>query len=92
MTTTVANIIPKPVDDVRDQEGTVILPQEVGEKGFLESISPSFQYRLRQRTCAGTDLRVPAESREQKCAPSEKEEELSHGKLCCYGKDLNFDA
>ncbi|GFV10247.1 hypothetical protein TNCV_3661991 [Trichonephila clavipes] len=32
--TAVVNIIPKPVDDVRDQNGIVLLPEEVGLEGF----------------------------------------------------------
>ncbi|GFS52596.1 hypothetical protein TNCV_4852251 [Trichonephila clavipes] len=34
----VANVVPALVDDVGDQERMVLLPEEVGEKGFLELI------------------------------------------------------
>ncbi|GFX84746.1 hypothetical protein TNCV_125141 [Trichonephila clavipes] len=34
----VANVVPASVDDVGDQERMVLLPEEIGDKGFLESI------------------------------------------------------
>ncbi|GFW91547.1 hypothetical protein TNCV_4499671 [Trichonephila clavipes] len=50
----VENIILKPVDDVRDQQEIVLLSEEVGDKGFLESISPTFRDRLLKGTCTRT--------------------------------------
>ncbi|GFU72461.1 hypothetical protein TNCV_481311 [Trichonephila clavipes] len=43
---TVTIIIMIPDDDVGDGERMVLLPEIVGEKGFLESISPMFRDRL----------------------------------------------
>ncbi|GFV93223.1 hypothetical protein TNCV_385871 [Trichonephila clavipes] len=49
------------VDDVGDQERMVLLPEEMGQKGFLESSPPTFRDRLFQKkACARTVFRVPA--------------------------------
>ncbi|GFX17776.1 hypothetical protein TNCV_475761 [Trichonephila clavipes] len=53
-----ANIIPIPVDDVRDQKRIVLLPEIVRDKGFLESIPHGFGDRLRQRTRMETGSRA----------------------------------
>ncbi|GFW38123.1 hypothetical protein TNCV_601991 [Trichonephila clavipes] len=42
----VVNVVPAPFDDVGDQERIVLLPEEVGKKGFLESSPPTFRDRL----------------------------------------------
>ncbi|GFV66349.1 hypothetical protein TNCV_2784051 [Trichonephila clavipes] len=39
----VLNVVPAPVDDVGDQKRIVLLPEEVGEEGFLESSPPTFR-------------------------------------------------
>ncbi|GFU49134.1 hypothetical protein TNCV_573711 [Trichonephila clavipes] len=39
----VANVGPTPFDYLGDQTRMVLLPEEVGEKGFLESRSPTFR-------------------------------------------------
>ncbi|GFU25946.1 hypothetical protein TNCV_5104451 [Trichonephila clavipes] len=38
-----ANVVPAPFDYVGDQKRMVLLPEEVGERGFLESRSPTFR-------------------------------------------------
>ncbi|GFW56875.1 hypothetical protein TNCV_161051 [Trichonephila clavipes] len=40
---TVTNVAPAPFDVVGDQKRMMMLPEEVGEKGFLESRSPTFR-------------------------------------------------
>ncbi|GFS61230.1 hypothetical protein TNCV_3104811 [Trichonephila clavipes] len=42
----VVKIIIMTPDEIGDQERMVLLPEIVGEKGFLESISPKFRDRL----------------------------------------------
>ncbi|GFT87945.1 hypothetical protein TNCV_800301 [Trichonephila clavipes] len=63
----VANVVPAPVDDVGDQERMVLLPEEVGEKGFLGSMSPTFRDRLlykrtREDRCYGPGWKQRAET------------------------------
>ncbi|GFW16606.1 hypothetical protein TNCV_2352291 [Trichonephila clavipes] len=65
-----ANVAPAPVDDVADQERMLLLPEEVGEKCFLESMCPLHsEIDSSNKGYARTVLRVPA-GREQKRAPS----------------------
>ncbi|GFU65972.1 hypothetical protein TNCV_3458361 [Trichonephila clavipes] len=65
----VANVVPAPFDYVGDQKRMVLLPEEVGEKGFLESHSPTFQIdSSRRKACGRTVVRVPSGSRRQKRA------------------------
>ncbi|GFU33217.1 retrovirus-related Pol polyprotein from transposon 412 [Trichonephila clavipes] len=68
-TGTVANVVPAPFDYVGDQKGMVLLPEEVGEKGFLESHSPTFRIdSSRKGHARGQVLRVPTGGRRQKRA------------------------
>ncbi|GFV82609.1 hypothetical protein TNCV_1618381 [Trichonephila clavipes] len=41
--TGVANVVPAPFNYVGDRKRMVLLPEEVGEMGFLESRSPTFR-------------------------------------------------
>ncbi|GFU33216.1 retrovirus-related Pol polyprotein from transposon 297 [Trichonephila clavipes] len=65
----VANVVPAPFDYVGDQKRMVLLPEEVGEKGFLESRSPTFRIdSSRKGHARGQVLRVPNGGRRQKRA------------------------
>ncbi|GFW33007.1 transposable element Tc3 transposase [Trichonephila clavipes] len=59
----VANVGPTPFDYVGDQKRMVLLPEEVGEKGFLKSCSPTFRIdSSRKGHARGPVLRVRMEA------------------------------
>ncbi|GFY15165.1 hypothetical protein TNCV_1569781 [Trichonephila clavipes] len=60
-----------PDDDVGDGERIMLLPEIVGEKGFLESSSSTFRDKtpLEKDMCEDR-LSVPVGNKEQKRAPS----------------------
>ncbi|GFS97801.1 FERM domain-containing protein 4A [Trichonephila clavipes] len=65
----VENVVPAPFDYVGDQKRMVLLFEEVGEKGFLESRSPTFRIdSSRKGHARGPVLRVPTGGRRQKRA------------------------
>ncbi|GFV11067.1 hypothetical protein TNCV_2718111 [Trichonephila clavipes] len=66
---TVANVVSAPFDYIGDQKRMVLLPEEVGEKDFLESRSPTFRIDSSTKGHArGPVLRVPTGGRRQKSA------------------------
>ncbi|GFX50873.1 hypothetical protein TNCV_2732251 [Trichonephila clavipes] len=65
----VANVVPAPFDYVGDPKRMVLLPEEVGEKGFLKTRSPTFWIdSSRKRHDRGPVFRVPTGGRRQKRA------------------------
>ncbi|GFS93332.1 hypothetical protein TNCV_2697871 [Trichonephila clavipes] len=63
----VANVGPTPFDYVGDQKRMVLLPEEVGEKGFLKPRSPMLRIdSFRKGHARGPGLRVPTGSRRHK--------------------------
>ncbi|GFU65876.1 hypothetical protein TNCV_5011741 [Trichonephila clavipes] len=77
----VANVGPTPFDNVGDQKRMVLLPEEVWEKGFQESRSPTFRIDSpRKGHARGPVLRVPTGSRRHKRAPDNHLERSMHVK------------
>ncbi|GFX59694.1 hypothetical protein TNCV_1777341 [Trichonephila clavipes] len=78
----VANVVPAPVDDVGDQKRMVLLPEEVGEEGFIESSPPTFRDGLvYKKACGRTVVRVPAGSRNMLCMYSVRARSLQRRML-----------
>ncbi|GFU46344.1 hypothetical protein TNCV_2994891 [Trichonephila clavipes] len=67
--TLVVNVVPAPFDYVGDQKRMVLLPEEMGEKDFLESRFPTFRIDSSKKGHPrGPVLRVPTGGRSQKRA------------------------